>query len=30
MVFIKRRWHLPPGTSGQLFQTSIIYQLQLN
>jgi TonB family protein len=28
--FIKRRWHLPPGTGTQLFQTSIIYQLQLN
>jgi TonB family protein len=28
--FIKHRWHLPPGTGSQLFQTSIIYQLQLN
>jgi TonB family protein len=28
--FIKRRWHLPPGTGNQLFQTSIIYKLQLN
>jgi TonB family protein len=28
--FIKRRWHLPPGTGNQLFQTSITYQLQLN
>ena len=28
--FIKRRWHLPPGTGSQLFQTSITYQLQLN
>ncbi len=28
--FIKRRWHLPAGTGGQLFQTSIIYKLQLN
>jgi len=28
--FIKRRWHLPPGTGSQLFQTSIIYKLQLN
>jgi TonB family protein len=28
--FIKRRWHLPPGTGSQRFQTSIIYKLQLN
>ena len=28
--FVKRRWHLPPGTGSQLFQTSIIYKLQLN
>ena len=28
--FIKRHWHLPAGTGSQLFQTSIIYQLQLN
>jgi outer membrane biosynthesis protein TonB len=28
--FIKRHWHLPPGTGNQLFQTSIIYKLQLN
>jgi TonB family protein len=28
--FIKRRWHLQPGTGNQLFQTSITYQLQLN
>jgi TonB family protein len=28
--FIKRRWHLPPGSGNQLFQTSITYQLQLN
>jgi TonB family protein len=28
--FIKRRWHLPPGTSNQLFQTRITYKLQLN
>jgi TonB family protein len=28
--FVKRRWHLPPGTGNQLFQTSIIYKLQLN
>lgn len=28
--FIKHRWHLPPGTGSQLFQTSITYQLQLN
>jgi TonB family protein len=28
--FIKRRWHLPPGDGNQLFQTSIIYKLQLN
>jgi TonB family protein len=28
--FIKRRWHLPSGTGNQLFQTSIIYKLQLN
>jgi protein TonB len=28
--FIKRHWHLPSGAGGQLFQTSIIYKLQLN
>ncbi len=28
--FIKRRWHLPPGSGNQLFQTSITYKLQLN
>jgi TonB family protein len=28
--FIKRHWHLPSGTGNQLFQTSIIYKLQLN
>jgi TonB family protein len=28
--FVKRHWHLPPGTGSQLFQTSIIYKLQLN
>jgi protein TonB len=28
--FIKRHWHLPPGTGGQLFQTSITYKLQMN
>jgi TonB family protein len=28
--FIKRHWHLPPGTGNQLFQTRITYKLQLN
>jgi len=28
--FIKRHWHLPTDTGTRLFQTSIIYKLQLN
>jgi protein TonB len=28
--FIKRHWRLPAGTGSQIFETRIIYQLQLN
>ncbi len=28
--FIKRHWHLPAGAGGQIFETQIIYKLQLN